>query len=230
MLTKDFIILFLLLSLFSTALFAMVYSCVPYALSMGKEGTIYSDAPIVPIEKAVLVFVAQGAVRIIGGPLMGYIASVYNAEKVVCTFSCALYSILFLVWIPCRQLWHHLVMMGLMGICLSGFFATYPAIIGHKFHGPNLPIVMAIQFMGGSVGGFLGGPLATALTEANNGDYTTAFIVLAVLIFINTLLVAFGIDCDKVSCGGRREECENKGAKKAEVNVNDGKQNEPISP
>eukprot|EP00758_Cryptobia_borreli_P016498 Tbor_TRINITY_DN6112_c0_g2::TRINITY_DN6112_c0_g2_i10::g.21808::m.21808 len=225
MLTKDFIILFLLLSLFSTALFAMVYSCVPYALSMGKEGTIYSDAPIVPIEKAVLVFVAQGGMRLIASPLMGYIASVHVGDKAVCTFSCALYFVLFLAWIACRELWHHLVMMGLMGICLSGFFATYPAIIGHKFHGPNLPIVMAMQFVSGAVGGFIGGPLSTALAEANNGDYTVAFIVIAVLILINTLLVAFGIDCDKVSCGDRPEECENKATR----NVKDGKHNEPIS-
>eukprot|EP00758_Cryptobia_borreli_P016508 Tbor_TRINITY_DN6112_c0_g2::TRINITY_DN6112_c0_g2_i9::g.21807::m.21807 len=144
---------------------------------------------------------------------MGYIASVYNAEKVVCTFSCALYFVLFLAWIPCRQLWHHLVMMGLMGIPLSGFFATWPAIIGLKFYGPNLPIVMAMQFVSGAVGGFIGGPLMTAFTEANNGDYTVGFIVIAVLILINTLLVAFGIDCDKVSCGDRPEECENEQAK-----------------
>eukprot|EP00758_Cryptobia_borreli_P013107 Tbor_TRINITY_DN5806_c0_g1::TRINITY_DN5806_c0_g1_i11::g.7367::m.7367/K11810/SLC16A12; MFS transporter, MCP family, solute carrier family 16 (monocarboxylic acid transporters), member 12 len=203
LLTKDFIVLFLLFALLSIGLYAVVFCAVPYTLSMGRAGTVYADAPVLSIDRAVSIFISLGAAQIISGPVLGYLAAVHFGDKIICGMCCAFFSVFLLVWIACRELWQHHVMMALMGMCLSGFFATYPSMIGHKFYGPNLPIVMGIQFVAGAVGGFSGGPLATALAVANNGDYTVSLIVISVVIFLATIIVTFGIDCNKLPCGSK---------------------------
>eukprot|EP00758_Cryptobia_borreli_P013106 Tbor_TRINITY_DN5806_c0_g1::TRINITY_DN5806_c0_g1_i10::g.7365::m.7365/K11810/SLC16A12; MFS transporter, MCP family, solute carrier family 16 (monocarboxylic acid transporters), member 12 len=203
LLTKDFIVLFLLFALLSIGLYAVVFCAVPYTLSMGRAGTVYADAPVLSIDRAVSIFISLGAAQIISGPVLGYLAAVHFGDKIICGMCCAFFSVFLLVWIACRELWQHHVMMALMGMCLSGFFATYPSMIGHKFYGPNLPIVMGIQFVAGAVGGFSGGPLATALAVANNGDYTVSLIVISVVIFLATIIVIFGIDCNKLPCGSK---------------------------
>ncbi len=64
-----------------------------------------------------------------------------------------------------------------VGLCYGGFLALMAPITAEAFGNKNLGINFGIMFLAVAIAAFVGPRLAAAISEANGGDYTRAFVV-----------------------------------------------------
>lgn len=188
LLTRNFIGLFFGYGFFSIGFYSFLYIAVPYPLSMGTGP--YRGASSISVDAASNVFVPFGIMQTLGGLANGAIATksdprlVFIAAMGLLTVTSAFYSL-------CRELWEFLVVCAILGYGISGFFATFGTLIAQRYHGPNLPLIMSLGFAGAVLGGFLGSPLATEITNAQDGNYSYATVLMSLSFFVAGLLAMF---------------------------------------
>ncbi len=78
----------------------------------------------------------------------------------------------------------------LIGLCYGGYLATMAPITAELFGTKNLGVNYGIMFMTIAVAAYVGPNLASIVKEANNGDYTVAFLVAVLMNIVG--LVSFG--------------------------------------
>ncbi|UWG99063.1 OFA family MFS transporter [Dehalobacter sp. DCM] len=75
-----------------------------------------------------------------------------------------------------------------IGFCYGGFLSIMAPLTADLFGSNNLPINYGLMFMTVAIAAFVGPRLASNVVEANNGIYTEAFIIAALLNFIGLIL------------------------------------------
>lgn len=73
------------------------------------------------------------------------------------------------------------VILMLVVFCFGGVMGCFPSITADSFGPKNLGMNYGIIFLAYGLSGFIGPRLAARIKELNNGDYTMAFIIAAVL-------------------------------------------------
>jgi MFS transporter, OFA family, oxalate/formate antiporter len=74
------------------------------------------------------------------------------------------------------------------GFCFGGFMGVFPALTADSFGIKNNGINYGFIFSGFAIGGYIGPILAATVKSANNGDYTNAFYISAVMSVFGILL------------------------------------------
>ncbi|WMJ78718.1 MULTISPECIES: L-lactate MFS transporter [unclassified Sedimentibacter] len=74
-----------------------------------------------------------------------------------------------------------LVATMMVGFCFGGFMGVFPALTADCFGAKNNGVNYGIMFSGFALGGFIGPVMAATIKSNNNGDYTMAFIIAAVM-------------------------------------------------
>jgi len=75
--------------------------------------------------------------------------------------------------------------------CFGGFFALFPPITGDMFGMKNFGTNWGILFTAYAPAAIIGPILAAKVKEANNGDYTLAFLVAAVICAVGAVLTLY---------------------------------------
>lgn len=78
-----------------------------------------------------------------------------------------------------------------VGLCYGGFLAIMAPLTADLFGTKNLPINFGIMFLTVALAAYIGPLLAAVAKEANNGDYTQAFIIAAVLNLVGIIIFGF---------------------------------------
>lgn len=68
-----------------------------------------------------------------------------------------------------------------IGFCYGGFLSVMAPLTADLFGSKNLPINYGLMFLTVAIAAFVGPRLASVVVEANNGSYTEAFIIAALL-------------------------------------------------
>ena len=76
-----------------------------------------------------------------------------------------------------------------VGLCYGGFLALMGPVTAETFGNKNLGINFGIMFLTVAIAAYAGPRLATAVYEANGGDYSWAFIIAAIISVAGLLLV-----------------------------------------
>ncbi|ORC85033.1 putative transporter [Trypanosoma theileri] len=156
---------------YSFAFYAAIYVCVPLALAMGKDGTVYQDeAPIDPGAAGRLI-TWFGIAQTIGSFSGGLISAHFGSEAVFC-LCCSVTGIGFCFLALATTYIELLIALMVLALFASATLSTYSSILAHIFYGANLGTSMSLVFLGGCVSGFAGPPILSAMQGATNGDYT----------------------------------------------------------
>jgi OFA family oxalate/formate antiporter-like MFS transporter len=75
-----------------------------------------------------------------------------------------------------------------VGSCFGGFMGMLASTTADAFGQKHLPVNFGIMFLAFGVAAFIGPRLAAVIKAANNGDYSTAFLIASVLSFIGIAL------------------------------------------
>lgn len=76
----------------------------------------------------------------------------------------------------------------IVGSCFGGFMGMIASLTADAFGPKNLPVNFGVMFLPFGVSAFIGPRLAAVIKEANNGDYSKAFLIASVLSFAGIAL------------------------------------------
>jgi OFA family oxalate/formate antiporter-like MFS transporter len=68
-----------------------------------------------------------------------------------------------------------------IGLCYGGFLAIMAPLTADLFGARNLPVNYGLMFLTVAIAAYIGPYLAAVLKQAENGNYTHAFIIAAIL-------------------------------------------------
>ncbi len=83
-----------------------------------------------------------------------------------------------------------LAVIMVIAVCYGGFLAIFPALTANLFGSKNLSTNYGLVFTAFGIAAFIGPHLAARVKEINNGDYTVAFIMAAL---INTIAIVLTV-------------------------------------
>lgn len=78
-----------------------------------------------------------------------------------------------------------------IGFCYGGFLSVMAPLTADLFGQKNLPINYGLMFLTVAIAAYVGPTLASVVVEANNGSYTQAFIIAALLNLVGFILYLF---------------------------------------
>ena len=188
---RDFQVLFWAFAFFTWSFYGILYLVVPYASSMGKEGTVYSSDEPISTTRASTLFTPFGIVQVAGSILTGYFAVKIN-DKLCFVFCAGFGAVLMALLALCRTYTSFAIVLGLLGFPSAGAFAVVPPLIAKSFPGPNVGLFIGSVFSAAAFGGFSAAPIISSIQSSSNHDYTTAVALVGISWAISGLLVQFG--------------------------------------
>lgn len=84
-----------------------------------------------------------------------------------------------------------------IGFCYGGFLSVMAPLTADLFGSKNLPINYGLMFLTVAIAAFVGPRLASVVTEANNGSYSSAFSIAALLNFTGLILYIIFLNLKK---------------------------------
>jgi OFA family oxalate/formate antiporter-like MFS transporter len=84
------------------------------------------------------------------------------------------------------------LMMGI-GLCYGGFMALIASLTADSFGVKHLPINFGIMFLAYGIASFIGPRLAAVVQQANNGDYSKAFLVTSAISIFGIILTGIAM-------------------------------------
>lgn len=188
---RDFQVLFWSFGCFAWAFYGILYLIVPYASSMGKEGTVYAAEDRITTTSASTLFTPFGIVQVIGSLLTGFFAVKIN-EKMCFVLSAGVGALLMAALALCRSYTSFAIVLGLLGFPSAGAFAVFPPLVAKTFPGPNVGLLIGAVLASCSIGGFTAATVISAMQTSADHDYTMPVALAGVLWALGGLILQFG--------------------------------------
>jgi MFS family permease len=174
--TRSFRLLALLWFLFAFNIFLVITHLVPHVTDIG-----FTPA------QAAFVLSLVGMASIFGRLLMGVVSDRLGRRTAVAT--CTLIISVCMVWLIYAQDFSSLYLFALVyGFFYSGFGTTSAALVGDTFEVGNIGTVFGLLEIGFGVGAGLGPAIGGLVFDARQ-DYSTAFMIGALVMLVATVLV-----------------------------------------